>query len=228
MIRRNVGQRPRAEGGRRLLLLRADLLEHRQDLPDHVGERHRRRGHHDPGEREHHLDAVGGQPVAEPAPPAVDEEQGEPHHHRRDGERDVDERVEQPRAREPVAGQDERHPHAEHRVGRDGDHHHHQGEPEGVERVRRRDRAPRRGQAVLEGPVEHRRHRDHHQQCQVAEGDHAERPAPAGARAAAHAASATSNLRRRAPMATRTTRAISTRTTDTAAAAGREPLWERL
>ena len=61
-----------------------------------------------PGTREDHRDAVGGQPVAEPARLAVDEDEREADDDGGDGEGDVDERIEQPGAREAVAGQDER------------------------------------------------------------------------------------------------------------------------
>ena len=136
------GEGAGAEGARRLLLLGADLLEHRQDLAHHVGQRDGRRRHDDAGHREDHRDAPGGQPVAEPARVAVDEDQGQADDDGGQGERDVDERIEQPGPREAVAGQNEGHPDAEDGVERHGDGDHEQREQQRVDGARRGEGVP--------------------------------------------------------------------------------------
>ena len=118
MIRRKMVKGEAPEGGGGLLLVGADLLEDGQHLAHHVGEGDGGRGHHDAGQGEDDADAMAGQPVAPPPGLAVDEDEGDAHHHRRDGQGQVDEGVEEPRPGEPVAGQDEGHAHAEDRVER--------------------------------------------------------------------------------------------------------------
>ena len=59
--------RPGAERGRRLLLLVADLLQHRRDLARHERQRDEEGGEHDAGQGEDDLDAVVGEPRPEPA-----------------------------------------------------------------------------------------------------------------------------------------------------------------
>ena len=163
------GERLGPQGGGRLLLVGADLLEDRQHLADHIGQGHGGRGHHDAGHREDHLDAPGGQPVAEPAGLAVDEDRASPPPPgRRPGAGRRRRRAASPG--EPVAGQDQGHPDAEGGVEGNGDEHHHEGEPQGVEGVGRGHRVPGRAEAVLEGPVEDRSHREDHEKRQVARG----------------------------------------------------------
>ena len=203
------GERPGPERAGRLLLLGADLLEHRQHLAHDVGQRDRRRGHDDAGHREDHGDAVRGQPVAEPAGLAVDEDQREADDDGGDGERDVDERIEQPGAREAVAGQDERHPDAEDRVERHGDGDHEQREQQRVQGVRRGEGIPRRPESGREGVVEDRADRHDDEQRQVDEDDDAQRQAPAGA---LHTVSGTSKRRRAQPMPMSTSSEMATST----------------
>ena len=67
----------RAERPRGLVLIGPDLAEHRDHLADDEGQRHEDRGEDDPGRREDDLDPVLGEPAAEPAVLAVDEDQRE-------------------------------------------------------------------------------------------------------------------------------------------------------
>ena len=180
VMRQKTDERSGAERAGRLLLLGADLLEHREHLAHHVGERDGGRGHDDARHREDDGDAAGGQPVAEPARLAVDEDERQADDDGGDGEGDVDQRIEQPGAGEAVAGEDERDAHPEHRVERYGDDGHEQREPERVQCVRRGDGIPCRAESVLEGAEEHRARRAGGRAGQV--GEHAERAA-AGASA---------------------------------------------
>ena len=75
-----------------------------------------------------------GQPVPPPACVAVHEDQREADDDGGDGEGDVDERIEQPGAREAVAGQNERDADAEDGVERHGDGDHEQREEQRVQR----------------------------------------------------------------------------------------------
>ena len=179
VMRRKTVNGPGAERAGRLFLLGADLLEDRQHLAHDVGERDGGRGHDDARHREDDGDAAGGEPVAEPAGVAVDEDEREADDDGGEGEGDVDERIEQPGAGEAVAGQDERDADAEDRVERDGDGGHEQREPERVQGVRRGEGIPRRAESVLEGAVEHRADGQDDEQGEVAEDAEAQRQAPA-------------------------------------------------
>ena len=111
-----------AEAAGRLLLLDADLLEHRHDLADDQRQGHEDGGHDDAGRGEDDLEPrlQGG---AEPAvAPAVDQDERQAHHDRRHRQRQVEQGVEQPLAGEPVAHEQDRDADAEHRVDDDGDH----------------------------------------------------------------------------------------------------------
>ena len=159
----------------------------------------------------------------------VDEDQGQADDDGGEGERDVDQRVEQPGAREAVAGQDDGDAHAEDGVERHGDERDEQREPQRVQGVRRRDGIPRRAESVLKGSVKHGAHGQQDEQGQVGEHGEAQGQAPAaGSGRRAHTLSGTSKRRRAQPMASSTTREMRTSTTETALAAGRLPPWERL
>jgi hypothetical protein len=179
---------------------------------------------YDAGQREDDLDAPGGQPVAEPSRPPVDQDQGQADDDGGHGQGQVDEGVEQPGAPEAVSGQDEGHPHPEGGVEGDGDDHHQQGEAEGVECVMGGDGVEGRDQTVLEGSVEHRPDRDDHQQGQVGQGGHPQGIPPPWC----HSVPTRAKRRRTMPMAPSTTRAMATSRTDTAAADDSWSLCDRL
>ena len=169
-----------AERRGRLLLIGADLAEHRDDLADDERQRNEDRDEDHPGQREHHLDSVVGQPAPEPAGPAVQEQEREPDDDRRQREREVDEGVHDALAGEALAHDRERADHAEDRVRRHRDRGDQHRQVEGVLRLGRRDRGPGRAEPVLERAVEDEpdRARQHHQQ--VAEPDDAQRPSTHG------------------------------------------------
>ena len=117
-----------------------------------------------PGTREDDLDPLLGEPPAEPPVDApVDEDQRQAHDHRRDGERQVHHASRgRPRKRWRTSTSATADP--EDRVERHGDRHHDYGQPEGVLRLRCRDRVPRGAHAILEGAEEDHGHRDRQQQ----------------------------------------------------------------
>ena len=88
---------------------------------------------------------------------------------RRQCERQVDERVEEPLARDPVPHDRERAGDAEDRVRGHGDHGDQNRDHERVLRRRRRDRLPGGAEAVLECPPEDHRDRQDEEQSEVAE-----------------------------------------------------------
>ena len=104
-----------APGG--LLLVVADLLEHRHHLADHQRQRHEHGRHDHAGGGEDDLEAGLLQARAEPSVAAVvDQHQGQADHDRRDRERYVEHRGQHPLAGEVVADQQDRDGQAEHQV----------------------------------------------------------------------------------------------------------------
>ena len=73
VIRQNVCQPGGTEGRRRLLLLVADLHQHRGDLAHHERQRDEDRGQHHARDGEDDPDAVVGEERPEPPVDAVDE-----------------------------------------------------------------------------------------------------------------------------------------------------------
>ena len=94
MIRQNVcqGLAPERLGG--LLGVGADLAQHGHRLADDERQRDEDRREHHPGHREDDLDALFGEPVAEPAGLPVDEHEREADDDRRDREGQVDQQAE--------------------------------------------------------------------------------------------------------------------------------------
>ena len=124
------------------------------------------------------------QPVPEPAAAwRVEEKERQPDHDRRDGERQVDERVQQPLAAEAAAHDRERAEHAEDRVERHGDGRGDQRDLEGVDRERIGQRLPDRFEPVLERAVEDHRERREQDDEEVAERHHAQAEPPRHVRA---------------------------------------------
>ena len=91
-MRQKVCQREAPSVAAACSWLGADLAQHGHDLAHHERQRDEDRGQDHPGGREDDLDPVVDQPAAEPALAAVEQEQREPDHDRRDRERQVDER----------------------------------------------------------------------------------------------------------------------------------------
>ena len=110
----------RPEALRRLLLVVADLLEHRHHLADDERQRDEDGGHDHARRGEDDLEAGVLQRGAEPAVPAVvDQHEREADDDRRDREGYVEQRAEDPLAREVVAHQQDRDRQAEDQVDED-------------------------------------------------------------------------------------------------------------
>ena len=92
--------------------------------------------------------------AAEPAAAPVEQYESEADDHRRDREREVDHGVQQATPGEPAANQGKRQNHADDRVHRHRDRRDDQRQLEGVDRLRRRQRVPRRAEPVVERPPE--------------------------------------------------------------------------
>ena len=176
------GQRDPAEGLQRvgaeaaggLLLLVADLLEHRHDLADHQRQRHEDGGQHDAGRGEDDLEAGVLQGRAEPAgAAAVDQHQGEADDDRRDRQRQVEQGAEQPLARELVAHQQQRDPDPEDGVDDDGGDRDDHGQAQRVHGVGVVEDAAQVVQAVGERVLADEVHGPGHQQEQVGDDDDA-------------------------------------------------------
>src|SRR5690606_32680664 len=84
-----------AQRERRLLVLAAQLLHHRHELPGHERHGHEERGQHDAGHGEHDLDAARLQEGPKVALRAEQQEVDDTGDDGRDGERQVDERDEE-------------------------------------------------------------------------------------------------------------------------------------
>ena len=121
VTRQKVRQSRRAQRVGGLLLVGADLAQHRHDLADDERQRHEdgRQDHARHGEDDLEADVV--QEPAEPAVLAVDQEQRQADDHRRERERQVDERVEERLAGEPAAHERERRDDPEDGVDGHGD-----------------------------------------------------------------------------------------------------------
>ena len=181
-------QRDTAEGRERtgaqcrggLLLVGADLAEHRHDLAHDERQRDEDRREDHRGRREEDLERQR----PEPAVAAVEEHDREADDDRRERERQVDDGVEHALAGEAVAHDRERADDAEDRVQRHGDRRDLQREPERVLRVGRRHRVPRGPDAVLErapedepdGNEQDRREVREHPDAEAKPGDHASSP----------------------------------------------------
>ena len=95
-----------------------------------------------------------GQPAPEPPRAAVEQEEREPDDDRRQGERQVDERVDDPLPGKALAHDRERADHAEDGVRRHRDRRDLERQEKSVLRCRRRDRIPGGTDPVLEGAPE--------------------------------------------------------------------------
>ena len=186
-----------AEGPGGLVLVRADLAEHGDHLTDDERERHEDRRQHDPRRRVDDLDSVLGEPVAEPALLAVNEDERESDDDRRKRERQADQGVDKPRA---VLG---RPAHERERAGdsedRVGGHRDQDGDQRQLERCDERrvgERFPHRCEPVAERVVEDHREREREQHRQVAQRDGAHR-VPGSARATHRASDCAARLGRR-------------------------------
>ena len=192
-----------AVGG--LFLLVAHVLEDGHDLADHQRQGHEDGGHDHARHREHDLEAVVLQGRAEPAVPAVvDQDQGQAHHDGRHRQRQVDERRERPLPRELVAHQDQRHPHTEEQVDQDRDHGDLDAQLKGVDDVRVAQGVLERLGAALERPPEDQRRRPGDQEEEVADDQQSQAPledrvagADDVALTASHGAPTSSGSRRR-------------------------------
>ena len=101
-MRQNVCSLRRAERRGGLLLLLADLAQHRYQLARDERQADERRRDRDRGEREHDLVAVLGQPRPEPAGVREDEHEREADDDRRERQREVDEGAEDASASGPL------------------------------------------------------------------------------------------------------------------------------
>ncbi len=171
---RHAPERLEARGAQRpggLVLVGADLAEDGDHLAHDEGQRHEDRGQHDPGCGEDDLDPVFGEPAAEPAVLAVDQDQGQAYDDRRECERQSDHGVDQPG---PVLRRsaDERHRagHAEDGVGRHSDERGDEGQLEGGNERLVGERLEHGLNAVPEGVVDDRREGHRQEDQQVAEG----------------------------------------------------------
>ena len=205
-----------AERARGLLLLVPHLAQRRHDLAGDERERDEDRRDHHRRQGEEHVDAVVGQPAAEPALAAVEQEEREPDDDGRERERQVDERVEEALARELPADDRDRADDPEDGVHGHGDRGDDEGELERVDRLRRRQRVPRRREPVLERPPEDHRERPDEDHGEVAEGDEAEAEP-------AHRSCLVAKWRM-APIDSSATNEIASSTTETAAAPAESPL----
>lgn len=106
--------RPEARRGE--LLVGAELREDRHDLADDEREAHERGGEDDARWREDHLEPGVLEGAAEPAVLPVHEDEREPDDDRGDGQREVEQGVEERLAREVVPDDEHRDPDAEHGV----------------------------------------------------------------------------------------------------------------
>ena len=100
----------------RVLLVRAHLREHGHHLPYDERERYEDRGDQHPGHREHDLHPERLHQRLEPAAPAEQQDQHEAGDDGRDGERHIDQPVDESLAFEIVAHQHPGHHHPEDRV----------------------------------------------------------------------------------------------------------------
>ena len=144
-----------AEAARGLLLVVADLLEHRHHLADHQRQRDEDGGHDHARRGEDDLEAGPLQRRAEPAVAAVvDEHQREADDDRRDRERYVEQRAQDPLAPEVVAHQQDRDGQPEDQV----DQHREEGDVDGqgerVRDLRRRGASRSRRRARAERALE--------------------------------------------------------------------------
>ena len=149
---------------------------------DHLADDQRQRdehGRHDhAGRGEDDLEADLLQGRAEPAVPAVvDEQQRQADDDGRDRERHVDERAEQPLAPELVADQQQRDAHAEHQVDEYGEHGERPGQLERVDHRLVGERVDHGAEAVGEGVLEDQRGRPGDQEEDIGEGDDPQPPA---------------------------------------------------
>ena len=120
-----------AAGG--LLLVVADLGQHRDDLADHQGQRHETGRHDHAGRGVDDVEVLRLQRRPEPPVAAVvDEHQGEAHDHRRHRQGYVEHRGQRPLAGELVAHQQDRHRDAEDQVDQHRDAGHLQGQQQRV------------------------------------------------------------------------------------------------
>ena len=103
VTRKNVRSGPAPQRVGRLLLVGADLPEHRHDFADHEREANEDRRKDHARHREDHRDAVVRQESADRAVGAVDQEQRQPDHDGRQGKRQVDQRIDDRAARKPSA-----------------------------------------------------------------------------------------------------------------------------
>ena len=110
--------------------------------------------------------------AAQPAAAPVEQHEPEADDHRRDRERQIDHRVQQAAPGEAAADEASAQHDPDDRVHRHGDRRDQQRQPERVQRLRRRDRVPGLGEAVLERAVEDEPDRHEQNQRQVSE--HAE------------------------------------------------------
>src|SRR6266516_5417392 len=112
--------------------------------------------------------------AAKPTAGAVEQVERKPDDDRRQGERQVDDRVQQPAPREAVPDERDREHDAEERVQGNRDRRDDQRQPECVQRLWIRYRRPGRVEAVLEGPVEDEAYRKQEEQREIAEGAEAQ------------------------------------------------------
>ncbi len=103
-MRQNVCHRGRAQRGGGLLLLRADLVQHRLDLSDDEGQGDEDGRDDHPGEPEDDLEP-GAVERPEPAGRAPQHDEGDADDDRRDGEGQVDDALQQPAPAESPADQ---------------------------------------------------------------------------------------------------------------------------
>src|SRR5690606_4999133 len=167
-------------GQRSLFLLLALLLHQRDQLPGN--ERQGAEGDHYDDARHGKDDAqvMGGQPGAQPALGAEQDDEDQAHHHRRDGKGHVDQRNQYRLAAELELGDGPGRRHTEYQI--DGHHyqHHHQRQADGRQCIGFVDRRPPDLQALLEGAVQHHSQRQYQKQGKEGERNADKGPAHPG------------------------------------------------
>ncbi|EWS63673.1 hypothetical protein Y695_03093 [Hydrogenophaga sp. T4] len=155
-------------------------LHQRDQLACDEGEGHEEGGEDDAGHGEHDLDVVRHQPGAEPALRAEDQHIDQARHHRRDRERQVDQRGQEGLAPELVLGNRPGRGNAERQVQRHG---HGGGEQRQADRrpgIGFLERFPVGVPALAKGFGEHGRQRQHQEQEHEHQRDAGQRPADPG------------------------------------------------
>jgi len=155
------------------LLLVTLRFHQRNQLAGHERQGHKRGGEHDAGYCEDHADVALHQPRPEPALGAKQQDEHQARHHRRDRQRQIDERDQEHAAAELKACNGPGRRDTKHRIEGHGQQRNQQREANGAPGFRVRDGLDIRRPARAEGLVEHggQRHGDHQPQPGQGQGD---------------------------------------------------------